>query len=129
MKNKRMIIGTITELPQFPKILNEIETMLVQEIGDYIIVLDGTNYADSVSLLDIVIPDILLLNLKLSREEAIEVNRSYMEKSPEISLGIITDDPSAYYVSLCSTLGSHYAIEKPYDVESISAGVARQQLN
>ena len=129
MKNKKKIIGTINELPQFPKILNEIETMLLQGNGDYILVLDGTNYSDSISLLDIVIPDMLLLNLKLSGNEAVKLNDVYMENSPEMRLGIITDHPRIYYVSLCSTLSSHYSINNPLDVELIATDVSRQQLN
>jgi hypothetical protein len=129
MKNKKKIIGTINELPQFPKILNEIETMLSQGNGDYILILDGTNYSDSISLLDIVIPDMLLLNLKLAGKEAIKLNDLYMENTPEMRLGIITNDPGIYYVSLCSTLGSHYSIDNPLDVELIAANVTIQQLN
>lgn len=129
MKNKKKIIGTINDLPQFPKILNEIETMLLQEMGDYILVLDGTTYSDSISLLDIVIPDILLLNLKLPTKEAIKLNDRYLEDSPEMRLGIITSQPSIYYVSLCSTLSSHYSISNPHDVELIATDVSRQQLN
>ena len=129
MKNKKKIIGTINELPQFPKILNEIETMLLQGNDDYILVLDETNYSDSISLLDIVIPDMLLLNLKLSGNEAVKLNDLYMENSPEMRLGIITDHPRIYYVSLCSTLGSHYSINNPFNVELIATDVSRQQLN
>ena len=129
MKNKKKIIGTINDLPQFPQILNEIETILLQENGDYILVLDGTNYSDSISLLDIVIPDILLLNLKLPANEAIKLNDRYMESCPEVRLGIITSRASIYYVSLCSTLSSHYSISNPHDVELIAADVSRQQLN
>ena len=103
--------------------------MLLQGDGDYILVLDGTNYSDSISLLDIVIPDMLLLNLKLSGSEAVKLNDVYMENSPEMRLGIITNLPGIYYVSLCSTLGSHYSINNPLDVEIIATDVSRQQLN
>jgi DNA-binding NarL/FixJ family response regulator len=129
MKNRKKIIGTINDFPQFPKILSEIEIALLQGNEDYILVLDGTNYSDSISLLDVIVPDVLLLNLKLAGEEAIELNDSYMEKSKEMRLGMITSDPGIYYVSLCSTLGTHYYVTNPVDVELIAAGISKQQLN
>ena len=129
MKNRKKIIGTINDFPQFPQILNEIETALLQGNGDYILVLDGTNYSDSISLLDVIVPDVLLLNLKLANEEAIKMNDVYMEKTNEMRLGMITSDPGTYYVSLCSTLGTHYHISNPIDVESIAAGISKRQLN
>jgi DNA-binding NarL/FixJ family response regulator len=129
MKNRKKIIGTINDFPQFPQILSEIEMALLQGNGDYVLVLDGTNYSDSISLLDVIVPDVLLLNLKLAGEEAIELNDSYMEKSKEMRLGMITSDPGTYYVSLCSTFGTHYYVTNPVDVESIATGISRQQLN
>ena len=129
MKNRKKIIGTIRDIPQFPRILSDIETALLQGNGDYILVLDGTTYSDAVSLLDVIVPDTLLLNLKLANDEAVEINNTYMEKSSEMRLGMITMDPGIYYVSLCSTLGTHYYINNPIDVESIAAGISKQQLN
>ena len=48
MKSKKILVETITDLAEFPGILESIETKLVEEKGEYFLILDASNYAHPV---------------------------------------------------------------------------------
>ena len=125
MKNQAKVIQIIGE---FPRILWRIKDILKsQENVDYI--LEASNYSQPVSLLNIVVPDILMLSIKLSGKDCIDLISTAMQNDSALALGIITSSHAAYYMSLCSTLGSQYRIDKSLSLESMAAGVSLQQLN
>ena len=123
MKNKKLIVI----INKFPKILYMIIRELREEDVDYI--LDSSNYSLPVPLLRITNPDKLLLNLKLPARRAIELLGQDMQDTMQIKRGMITTNPGAYYMSLCTTLNSDYIIDKYMDIELVPDVVAKQQLN
>ena len=124
MKNQKKFIVIINK---FPKILYMITKTLRDENVDFI--LDASSYPQPVSLLRIAFPDNLLLNLKLSSTQAIQLTGKNLSDSMEIRKGMITDNLKAYYMSLCSTFSSNYAIDKYLDLELIPDAISKQQLN
>jgi two-component SAPR family response regulator len=124
MKNQKAIIEIINE---FPPILYTIKAMLDQENVDHI--LDASDYSEPLSLLTVADPDMLLLNVNLSGKVAIDLVCESMQDSPEINRGMITSNPGAYYISLCSTFGSEYCMNRSLGIGSMFQAVTMQQLN
>ena len=92
-------------------------------------ILDASNSSQPVSLLRIASPDNLILTMGLSREQSIELASENLQDGMEFKKGMITSNLRAYYVSLCGTFSSNYAIDKTLDFELIPGAVANQQLN
>ena len=101
--------------------------MLNEVNVDYI--LDASNFPQPVSLLARVSPDILLLNMKMRCNEAINLVASNMQEDADLRTAMITSSISAFYMSLCSTLGSQYYIHRCTNLEVIPETISRQQLN
>lgn len=124
MKNQKKLIVIINK---FPTILYMITRMLRNEDEDYI--LDASQFPRPVSLLTITQPDELLLNLKLSRNEALKLIEGDMQNNFEINQGMITSNPGAYYMDLCRSFSSHYFLDNFIDLELIPDTISKQQLN
>jgi hypothetical protein len=114
-------------IESFPAILQQVKLGLQQYDADFI--LDVSDYSRPSVIMSMANPDELLLNLKLTPGKAHEVLTSDMENSSDISIGMITNNPDAYYENLCSTFESDYCIKLADDFESISRQIARQQVN
>ena len=123
MKNKKII----EIINRFPKTLKNIKGMISEENVDYI--LDASGYSQPASLLAQVSPDLLVLNLKLPCNAAINLVGSNMQDSLDLKMGMITSDASAFYMSLCTTLDSAYFIDSSSILELIPEIVSKQQLN
>src|SRR5258705_9743388 len=123
MKNKKII----EVINQFPKTLKNIKGMISEENVDYI--LDASGYSQPVSLLAQVSPDMLVLNLKLPGNTAINLVGSNMQDSMDLKMGMITSNPRAFYISLCTTLDSAYFIDSSSILELIPEMLSKQQLN
>ena len=123
MKNKKII----EVINRFPQTLNNIKGMTSEENVDYI--LDASGYSKPVSLLVQVSPDMLVLNLKLPANAAINLVGSNMQDSMDLKMGMITSNPRAFYISLCTTLDSAYFIDSSSILELIPEIVSKQQLN
>jgi hypothetical protein len=124
MSNRKKIIEIINK---FPKVLTNIKSMLSEENVDYI--LDASGYSNPASLIMEVAPDSLLLNLKLSRNAAINLMGENMQESMALKMGMITDNSRAFYMSLCSTFTSEYRVDKSCHLVLIPEIVASRQLN
>lgn len=92
-------------------------------------ILDASNYSQPVSLLSIACPDTLLLNIKLKAEQAIELEAKNLIDGIDVKKGMITTNPKAYYISLCSTFIPKYDIDKNMDPKLIPAAISKQRLN
>jgi len=123
MKNKKII----EVINRFPQTLNNIKGMTREENVDYI--LDASGYSKPVSLLAQVSPDMLVLNLKLPANAAINLIGSNMQDSMDLKMGMITSNPRAFYISLCTTLDSAYFIDSSSILELIPEMISKQQLN
>ena len=124
MKSGKKIIEVIN---RFPKTLKNIKGMLSEENVDYI--LDASGYPQPVSLLAQVSPDMIVLNLKLTCNSAIDLASSNMQDSMDLKMGMITRNVRAFYISLCTTLDSAYFIDRSSTLELIPEIVSKQQLN
>ena len=124
MKNDKKLIEIINE---FPTILYNIKTQLMKKSTDHI--LDASSYSRPISLLAVANPDLLLLNLDLPGTTAIEIVGTSMQENMAIKLGMITSNPRAYYMSLCSTFSADYLIENGLNLEMVPEAISRQQLN
>lgn len=124
MKNRKKVIVIINE---FPEILFMITRMTDHENEDYIF--DASEFSKPVALLTITQPDELLLNLKLPSREALKFVEGDMQSNWDISQGMITSNPRAFYMSLCQSLSTDYFIDNHAALEQIPEVIAKQQLN
>lgn len=123
MKNEKKVIEVINK---FPAILYEIKMILNQDHADHI--LDASAYSRPGSLMKITAPDMMLLNLGLSRTTSIEIVGEHLQENMTMKLGMITTNPRAYYMSLCSTLSHSYFIDG-LSLEFIPEAISKLQLN
>jgi two-component SAPR family response regulator len=124
MKNEKKVIEIID---QFPAILYNIKMMLQEQNADHI--LDASKFAQPVALMNITNPDLLLLNLKLQSNSAVGIVGEQMQDDMEMKLGMITTNPQAYYISLCSSFSEDYLLPSSPELEVIPGAIAEQQLN
>jgi DNA-binding NarL/FixJ family response regulator len=122
-KQKRII----EIINRFPKLLKHIKEMLCEENVDYIP--DASEYPQPASLLSHVSPDMLLLNLRLNYNTAIDLMGLNMQDFPDLKMVMITCNRRAFYMSLCSTLGAAYFIDTTSSLKHIPEIVSKQQLN
>lgn len=124
MNNRKKVIGVINK---FPAVSAQLKLKPRDETKDYI--LDTSGYLKPSALISAMDPDFLLLNLGLAGRAAIHLVALKMQGSGDIKIGMITSDPYAYYMSLCSTFYSNYFIGNPADLEEVPCRVSYQQLN
>lgn len=124
MQNQKKSIVIIND---FPKIIYEINPLLHQPGTDF--VLDACDYPRPLALLAVAFPDMLMLNLNLSKKSSTDYASSELQSNPEISRAMITTNAHVYYMSLCSTFKTDYAVENHLDLELLPQLVERQQLN
>jgi len=123
MKNQKVI----EIIDDFPPILYRLKQMMKnQENTDFI--LDASDYSKPIDLLKVTTPDIVLLNLRPAKG-CLDYLGKAMQDNADLEVGMITNNPKAYYMSLCSTLCEQYTIDKGIDLEFIPEGVARLQFN
>lgn len=129
MKQRKKIIETINELEEFSKIIQNMELKMHGEKGGFLIVIDGTNYSHPVSLLNILIPDVLSLNIKKSLGSTEDIVVTGKQADCQILVGMITSDYSTYYTSLCRTFHLNYRIDNSFAPKEVASTIANQQLN
>ena len=123
MKNPKLI----EIIDKFPTILYRLRQMMKSRKNvDYI--LDASDYVNPVSLLKIIGPDILLLTIRPAKS-CVDLLGKEMQNNYGSETGMITSDPTTYYMSLCSTLNEEYIADKSIDLELMPQTVSRLQLN
>jgi len=111
MNNRKKIIEVINKFPAVSAQLNT------------------SGYRKPSELISAMGPDFLLLNLGLAGGEAINMVALKMQDTGDIRIGMITCDPYAYYMSLCSTFHSDYFIGSPANLEEVPCRFSYLQLN
>ncbi len=129
MNQRKKIIETINELEDFSKIIQNMELKMHGEKGEFLIVIDGTNYSHPVALLNILIPDVLSLNIKKSLARTEDIVVTGKQTNCQILVGMITSDYSTYYTSLCRTFHLNYSIDNSFAPKVVASTIANQQLN
>lgn len=124
MNNRKKVIGVINK---FPTVSAQLKLKPKDENKDYI--LDTSGYLKPSLLISAMGPDFLLLNLGLKGKAAIDLVALKMRDTGEIKIGMITNNPYAYYMSLCNTFHSNYFIGNPACLEEVSCRVSYLQLN
>ncbi len=124
MQNQKKTIVVIND---FPKIIYEINPLLYHTNVDFI--LDASDYPKPLTLMTVACPDMLLLNLNLSKKSSCDFVSLQLQSNPEINKAMITSSAHLYYMSLCSTFKSDYFVGKGIDMELVPWLIERQQLN
>ena len=124
MQNQKKTIVIIND---FPKIIYEINPLLHQPNADF--VLDACDYPKPLALLAVAFPDMLMLNLNLSKKSSADYAGSELQSNPEFNRAMITANAHVYYMSLCSTFKTDYFVSNQIDLELLPGLVERQQLN
>jgi len=70
-------------------------------------------------------PDVMILDLKMPGIDGIEVLRRVKETQPEIEVIILTGHGSDADRETCMQLGAFAYLQKPVDVEELSATIKR----
>ena len=106
------------------------EREFVQTLSERLLMRDmGSAVAyDGESALEVVRedePDVMILDLKMPGIDGIEVLRRVKESQPEIEVIILTGHGSAADRETCLQLGAFAYLQKPVDVEELSATIKR----
>ena len=106
------------------------EREFVQTLSERLLMRDlGSAVAyDGESALEVVRedePDVMILDLKMPGIDGIEVLRRVKESQPEIEVIILTGHGSEADRNTCMGLGAFAYLQKPVDVEELSATIRR----
>lgn len=124
MQNQKKTVVIIND---FPKIIYEINSLLQEPNTDFVI--DACDYPRPLALLSVAFPDMLILNLDLSKKSSAEYASAEIEANAEINRGMIIANTHIYYMSLCSTFQAEYCVSNTMDLEMLPGLIERQQLN
>ena len=127
MKHKPKLVATINQKTDCIKLLYNIRAE--QEKAGAVYILDASNYYEPASLIAIAYPDVVQLNLKMTRTNSLDLICTDMQEANKTQLGMITKNVAAYYMSLCKTFTDWYQIEKTQSLQTISATIIQAQLN
>ena len=79
----------------------------------------ATNYTEALDSLQHEKADIVLLDIRLSEKNGIELLKYIVEHYKETKVVVLSNLVSKYYQDLCKTLGAVYYIDKSTDFEQI----------
>ena len=82
-------------------------------------VLISNTYSEAVNLINIELPDVILLDIQLPDKSGIELLSFVKSNHPAIKTIIVTNRASDYYKSLCEEMGSDSFIDKSTEFEKI----------
>ena len=97
--------------PDFSSLVSD----LISEEGDMEVVGSADNGADALALIGELKPDVLLLDLVLSKLDGLELLRRLGECEPRPHVIVLSGFVNGKVVGECSALGADYFISKPCD--------------
>lgn len=92
---------------------------IIRKQTDMEIVAETADGVEVMELINIHHPDIVLMELALTRQDGIEVLRKLSESKSDTCAIVLSAFVTANIVSECSALGAAYFIPKPCDIESV----------
>ena len=92
---------------------------MVNEIACVSEVFVSTKYADAVTLINEVQPQIILLDIHLNKDSGLDLLAYIRTNFPTIKVIMVTNKASKYYRNLCKNLGSHGFVDKSEEFERI----------
>ena len=92
---------------------------LIAEMPSAAPVLISNSFDQAVNLINVELPDVVLLDIQLPEKNGIELLRLVKSNHPLIKTIIVTNRASAYYKNLCRELGANSFIDKSREFEKI----------
>lgn len=92
---------------------------LISEMSSVGSVLISNSFNQAVDLINLELPDAVLLDIQLTGKNGIELLAFVKSNYPQIKTLIVTNRVSAYYKKLCKELGADGFIDKSTEFEKI----------
>ncbi|MBC7935946.1 MAG: response regulator transcription factor [Rhizobacter sp.] len=82
-------------------------------------VLISKSFNEAVDLINVELPDVILLDIQLPGKNGIELLAFVKSNYPNIKIIIVTNRASAYYKDLCDQMGANSFVDKSKEFEKI----------
>jgi DNA-binding NarL/FixJ family response regulator len=119
--NKTMNILVVDDVEmvrhRIAEIINELEF-----IGD---ITHAGNFEEGLQKLELVKPDLVLLDISLPDRNGIELLRHISRKYAGTKVIVISNHANEYYKNLCSSLGALYFVDKSKDYDLIPEYISK----
>ena len=101
---------------------------LLDEVENIQLVVHAASYNEAIELLNVLTPDLVLLDIHLPDKSGIELLRTIKEKYRDVKVFMITNNANDFYRNRCKTYGADYFFDKSKDFnllpQTISAETA-----
>jgi len=92
---------------------------IISEMTSVAPVLISNSFNEAVELINVELPDVILLDIQLPGKNGIELLSFVKSNYPQIKIIIVTNRASAYYRDLCREMGANSFIDKSTEFERI----------
>ena len=92
---------------------------IISEMTSVAPVLISNSFNEAVELINVELPDVILLDIQLPGKNGIELLSFVKSNYPQIKIIIVTNRASAYYRDLCQEMGANSFIDKSTEFERI----------
>src|ERR1700743_40654 len=93
---------------------------ILEEIDNISFVVQAGSFREGVEVLNMLKPDMVLLDINLPDKSGIELLRFIREKQMEITVLMITNHADGCYMEVCRQLGARHFLDKSKDMDLIS---------
>ncbi len=92
---------------------------IISEMTSVAPVLISNSFNEAVDLINVELPDVILLDIQLPGKNGIELLSFVKSRYPQIKIIIVTNRASDYYRDLCNEMGANSFIDKSTEFEKI----------
>ncbi len=92
---------------------------IISEMTSVAPVLTSNSFNEATDLINVELPDVILLDLQLPGKNGIELLSFVKSNYPQIKIIIVTNRASDYYRDLCQDMGANSFIDKSTEFEKI----------
>lgn len=92
---------------------------IISEMTSVTPVLISNSFNEAVDLINVELPDVILLDIQLPGKNGIELLSFVKSNYPQIKIIIVTNRASDYYRDLCHEMGANSFIDKSTEFEKI----------
>lgn len=102
---------------------------ILDETSNIEFVVHAGTYNEAVTLLEELVPHLVLLDINLPDRSGIDLLRLIGEKYKDIIVFIVTNQATAQYRETCRKLGARHFFDKSRDFEAVSEAISEEALS
>jgi DNA-binding NarL/FixJ family response regulator len=99
-------------------------TQMIEEETSACIIAHATNYKDGLKKVELLRPDMILLDISLPDGSGIELLRQVQKLCPHSKTIMLSNHVNDYYRNLCLSIGAMQFLDKSIDYEQIAGFVS-----